>query len=259
MDLLKEIGAILGFVAFGGFAVLVFMTFQQARHLRRLREWAGRAPERAAAEEERASGVASEATMPAIPPPGADDRDAPAAPSGPGRFARMRGEVAFRYEELDKRSPVSPLVLGLGILALIVAAVILTGGFGLLSSDDGGGGGTGKSTASKPAEPAQPEVAVLNGTAPEGGVGVPGTAKAASVFVKDAGWKVGEVGDAGSFPTSSVMFEDGFKSDAETLASDLSDQLGDLEVIPITPEVADVAGGADLALVVGQDDQGIAG
>ena len=47
MDLLKEIGAILGFVAFGGLAVLVFMTFQQARHLRRLREWAGRAPERA--------------------------------------------------------------------------------------------------------------------------------------------------------------------------------------------------------------------
>lgn len=257
MDLLKEIGAILGFVAFGGFAVLVFMTFQQARHLRRLREWAGRAPERAAAEEERASGGASEATMPAIPPPGRDDRAAPAAADGPGRFARMRGEAAFRYEELDKRSPVSPLVLGLGILALIVAAVILTGGFGLLSGDDGGG--AAKSTASKPAEPAQPEVAVLNGTAPEGGVGVPGTAKAASVFVKDAGWKVGEVGDAGSFPTSSVMFEDGFKSDAETLASDLSDQLGDLDVVLITPEVADVAGGADLALVVGQDDQGIAG
>ena len=258
MDTLKEIGAILGFVAFGGFAVLVFMTFQQARHLRRLREWAGRSPERAAAEEERAAGVASEATMPAIAPPGADERGAPAASEGPGRLARMRGEVAFRYEELDKRSPVSPLVLGLGILALLVAAVILTGGFGLFSSGDGGGGAQ-KSAASKSAEPAEPEVAVLNGTAPEGGVGVPGTAKAASVFVEDAGWKVGEVGDAGSFPTSSVMFEDGFKSDAETLAVDLSGQLGDLDVIPITPEVADVAKGADLAVVVGQDDQGIAG
>ena len=33
MDLLKEIGAILGFVAFAGLVVLVFMTFQQARHL----------------------------------------------------------------------------------------------------------------------------------------------------------------------------------------------------------------------------------
>ena len=55
------------------------------------------------------------------------------------------------------------------------------------------------------------------------------------------------------------MFEDGFKSDAKQLASDLSEQLGDLDVVPITSEVSDVAGGADLALVVGQDDQGIAG
>ncbi|MCB0876128.1 MAG: LytR C-terminal domain-containing protein [Solirubrobacterales bacterium] len=253
MDLLKEIGAILGFVAFGGLAVLVFMTFQQARHLRRLREWAGRAPERAAAEEARADTGAAEATMPAI----GSAEDEPAE-SGPGAVARMRGEVAYRYEELDRRSPVSPLVLGLGLLALIAAAVILTGGFGLLSGDDGGGGAE-KSTAAKSEQSKEPEVAVLNGTAPEGGVGVPGTAKAASVFVEDAGWKVGEVGDAGSFPTSSVMFEDGFKSDAKTLASDLSDQLGDLEVVPITPEVADAAKGADLAVVVGQDDQGIAG
>ena len=256
MDLLKEIGAILGFVAFGGLAVLVFMTFQQARHLRRLREWAGRAPERAAAEEERSAVSAGEATMPAI---GANaGGEGPETASGePGRMARMRGEAAFRYEELENRSPVSPLVLGLGVLALVVAAVILTGGLGLVGGSDESGAGS--STATKPAEPAQPEVAVLNGTAPEGGVGVPGTAKAASVFVEDADWKVGEVGDAGSFPTSSVMFEDGFKSDAEQLASDLSDQLGDLEVVPITSEVSDVAGGADLALVVGQDDQGIAG
>ena len=256
MDLLKEIGAILGFVAFGGLAVLVFMTFQQARHLRRLREWAGRAPERAAAEEERSAVSAGEATMPAI---GANaGGEGPETASGePGRMARMRGEAAFRYEELDNRSPVSPLVLGLGVLALVVAAVILTGGFGLFGGSDESGAGT--STATMPAESAQPEVAVLNGTAPEGGVGVPGTAKAASVFVKDAGWKVGEVGDAGSFPTSSVMFEDGFKSDAKQLASDLSEQLGDLDVVPITSEVSDVAGGADLALVVGQDDQGIAG
>ena len=257
MDLLKEIGAILGFVAFGGFAVLVFMTFQQARHLRRLREWAGRAPERAAAEQER-SASASEATMPRIGAPAdtGSERAEPAAASGPGRGERLRGEVAFRYEELDKRSPVSPLVLGLGILALIVAAVIVTGGFGLFGSDSGSGS---EQTTARTVTPPKPEVAVLNGTAPEGGVGVPGTAKTASVFVKDAGWKVGEVGDAGSFPTSSVMFESGFKSDAEKLASDLSDQLGDLEVVAITSEVQDVANGADLAVVVGQDDQGIAG
>jgi hypothetical protein len=256
MDLLKEIGAILGFVAFGGLAVLVFMTFQQARHLRRLREWAGRSPERAEAEAQRASATASEATIPAI---GADAGRAEAAPGreGPGRIERVRGEVAFRYEELDKRSPVSPAVLGLGILALVAAAVILTGGFGLLGGSSEPG--SGDATSAKAEKPDKVEVAVLNGTAPEGGVGVPGTAKAASVFVKDAGWKVGEVGDAGSFTTSTVMFDDGSKSDAEQLASDLTDQLGEVDVVAITPEIQDVAGGAPLALVVGQDDQGIAG
>jgi len=252
MDLLKEIGAILGFVAFAALAVLVFMTFQQARHLRRLREWAGRAPERAALEAERSAAAAGGATAPAIGRP--DDARAEAA-DAPGRSARVRGEVAYRYEELAKRSPVSPAVLVLGILALVAAALILFV-FGLVGGD-GGGSGTKPAATAAPEKPV--EVAVLNGTAPEGGVGVPGTAKAASVFVEDAGWKVGEVGDAGSFPTSSVMFEDGFKSDAKKLASDLSGQLGDLEVVPITSEVRDVAGGADLAVVVGQDDQGIAG
>jgi hypothetical protein len=251
MDLLKEIGAILGFVAFAGLAVLVFMTFQQARHLRRLREWAGRSPERAAAEADRAAAGAAEATMPAI---GEEPRGE--APSEPGSLTRVRGEVAYRYEELDRRLPVSPLVLGLGLLALVVAAVILTGGFGLLDDD---GGGDGRAAGTRTEQPSEPEVAVLNGTAPEGGVGVPGTAKAASVFVEDAGWKVGEVGDAGSFPTSTVMFAEGAKSDAKDLADDLADQLGTVEVVAFTPEVEEVADGAELALVIGQDDQAIAG
>jgi hypothetical protein len=255
MDLLKEIGAILGFVAFGGFAVLVFVTFQQARHLRRLREWAGRSPERAEAEAARAAGESAEATMPAIgrePESGEPERDR----SEPGGITRVRGEVAYRYEELERRSPVSPLVLVLGILALVAAAAILTSGFGLFGSDGDGGGAEATMTRKQEAEP---EVAVLNGTAPEGGVGVPGTAKAASVFVEDAGWKVGAVTDAGSFTTSTVMFTEGAKSDAKRLADDLSDQLGSLDVLPITPEIEEAAKGAEIALVVGQDDQGIVG
>ncbi len=256
MDLLKEIGAILGFVAFAGLAVLVFMTFQQARHLRRLRDWAGRSPERAEAEADRAAAAAGEATVPSI---GADGGtgDAPAAvDKGPGRMQRLRGEIAFRYEELNRRLPVSPVVLFGGLLALVVAAVILTGGFGLLDSSEDG---SSASTATKPAEKPV-EVAVLNGTAPaEGEVGVPGTANAASEFVKDAGFKVGEVGDAGPFPATTIMFEDGFKSDAADLAADLEDTLGPIEPVAITPEVQALAKGADLVLVVGLDDQGLAG
>jgi LytR cell envelope-related transcriptional attenuator len=254
MDLLKEIGAILGFVAFAGLVVLVFMTFQQARHLRRLRDWAGRSPERAQADADRAAAAAGEA--------GAVSASAPAPPpdegtDGPGRKHRLRGEMAFRYEELDRRLPVSPLVLFGGLLALVVAAVILTGGFGLFGSDSDS---TGTSSAKEAPKPAKVEVAVFNGTAPaEGEVGVPGTAKAAAVSVKEAGFKVGEVGDSPPFAASTIMFEDGFKSDATDLAADLQDTLGETQTTPITPEIQAIAKGADVVLIVGLDDQGLAG
>ena len=61
MHFIESIGPILGIVAFVGLATLAFLLFQQARDLRRLREWAGRAPERAqeAAEAVQAAGEAS--------------------------------------------------------------------------------------------------------------------------------------------------------------------------------------------------------
>ena len=47
IDLIERIGPYLGIAAFLGLAILAFLIFQQAREVRRLREWAGRAPERA--------------------------------------------------------------------------------------------------------------------------------------------------------------------------------------------------------------------
>src|SRR3954471_13246676 len=44
----EQAGSIAGFAAVLGLAVLSALYFSQARDLRRLREWAGRAPERAA-------------------------------------------------------------------------------------------------------------------------------------------------------------------------------------------------------------------
>src|SRR4051794_7142627 len=48
MHLVQEIGSYAGLAAVLGLAVLSALYFSQARDLRRLREWAGRAPERAA-------------------------------------------------------------------------------------------------------------------------------------------------------------------------------------------------------------------
>src|SRR3982751_4972920 len=45
---LKTIGALAGVAAVPGLGVLALLYFGQAREVRRLREWAGRAPERAA-------------------------------------------------------------------------------------------------------------------------------------------------------------------------------------------------------------------
>lgn len=247
MDLLKEIGAILGFVAFGGLAVLAFLTFQQARHLRRLREWAGREPERAMAEADRVSEQAGEA---ATEIRREDDR-------GPSRLDRLRGWTTVRMEEFNRRSPVSPKILLGGLLAVIIGVGIATSGFGLLGDD-----GTSESSAgaSDAAETEKTEVAVLNGTAPEEGApAVDGAADRASKLIRETdGYKAGEVATApGSFPTSVIMFTDGSKSEADELAGDLEEALGPIELEPMTPEVEDLAGGADVALVVGVDDANI--
>src|SRR3954454_90511 len=74
---LKTIGALAGLLAVPGLAVLSLLYFGQAREVRRLREWAGRAPERAAELEQRVSaeaqrrvkgqGAASPPAQPATP------------------------------------------------------------------------------------------------------------------------------------------------------------------------------------------------
>jgi hypothetical protein len=54
-----KIGAVAAFAALVGIAVLSLLVFSQARELKRLREWAGRAPERAADLEQRVTAAAA--------------------------------------------------------------------------------------------------------------------------------------------------------------------------------------------------------
>lgn len=254
---LEEIGAILGFLAFAGLAVLTFLTFQQARHVRRLREWAGRAPERAAATELRVEDVPAGA--------GERPREEP-EDTGPGRLEVARERFAERWAEVDRRMPVDPRLLLGGLLAIVLGVGIATSGFGLLGDDEpasrasgagkqaSGSGDGGDRTTEKPKPP---RVAVLNGTAAPGGVGVPGIAERVSEDVDAAGFRVGAVENAGSFPASVVMYKGDAQSDAEKLASEISTLLGETAVVEMTPEVEEIAGGSEIALVVGQDDAGI--
>lgn len=262
MDSLEEIGALLGLVAFLGLAVLVFLTFQQARHIRRLRDWAGRAPERAAAAAAREEAGDAERTLPAS--------GYETAPEGPGRLTLWRDAIADRWAELDRRSPVSPRILLAGLGAVILGLGIATSGFGVLGGDEepapraggggGGGGGGGNQNGGGGGggnRSGDVEVAVLNGTAPPGGTGVAGVANRVGESVQAEGFELGAVDDAGSFAASVVMYEDGADADAEAVAEALATLLGPTETEPMSAEVAALAGGAPVALVVGQDDSGV--
>jgi len=68
-DQVEKYGAYAGIAAFFGLAVLSLLYFAQAREVKRLREWAGRAPERAREIEERAIAQAEAARR--VPRPAA--------------------------------------------------------------------------------------------------------------------------------------------------------------------------------------------
>lgn len=64
---LKDVGALAGLVAIPGIAVLALLYFAQAREVKRLREWAGRAPERAAELHSRVGQTTAARVAPAQP------------------------------------------------------------------------------------------------------------------------------------------------------------------------------------------------
>src|SRR5215212_6158176 len=69
-DQVEKYGAYIGIAAFFGLAVLTILYFAQAKELRRLRDWAGRAPERAQEMEARVVAQAEAARRaPARPAP----------------------------------------------------------------------------------------------------------------------------------------------------------------------------------------------
>ena len=250
MDLIEQIGPVLGVVAFLGLAVLAFLIFQQAREVRRLREWAGRAPERAL-EASEASGAASEARG-----------DSPVkGPADAGRLAALRerasgarAALGERFRTLDRRLPVRPVYLFAAVLLIGVAtAAALTGGFGLLGEDDGAGNGGGEARVERPQKP---KVAVLNATQTSAGPAVPGLAHVISVeVVKPAGYEVVAEDNALAGSTQSqVMFEDDSEDAAKAFASEVSGELGKTPVAEITDDVRERAKGAAVVLIIGQDD-----
>jgi hypothetical protein len=92
----EKYGAYVGIASFFGLAVLSLLYFAQAREVRRLRDWAGRAPERAQEMEERV--VAQAEAVRRVPPPVAARPPAPvaaaAAPATNGAHKLKPEEIA---------------------------------------------------------------------------------------------------------------------------------------------------------------------
>src|SRR5829696_7205241 len=88
-SLIEKYGAYAGFAAIPGLALLALLYFAQAREVKRLREWAGRGPERAQELQER---VAAQAAAPPSTP--AAERRVVAQPRGAGTPAAQGGQAA---------------------------------------------------------------------------------------------------------------------------------------------------------------------
>src|SRR5512133_2430876 len=90
----EKYGSYVGIAAFFGLAVLSLLYFAQAREVKRLREWAGRAPERAREVEERAIAQADAARrQPPIQPPVAAPQPIAAATAAGGRSGTVSPAV----------------------------------------------------------------------------------------------------------------------------------------------------------------------
>lgn len=241
MDLIEQIGAFLGLVAFLGLAVFVLLYFQQARDVRRLREWAGRAPERAAERAEEAAAVAAREA-------GLAGEEAKAGP----RRERVHQRVLSRVpvpSGLRDRLPEGRYLAVIGVGVLIVAAGVATVALGVFGGDDNDGKG------GKPLPPGKIEVAVLNGTAVAGSPGVPGLAEAVAREVKSDGFEVGEIGDAGSSVDTLAAYnnpED--KSAAQQVKEELSKQLDNIKLGEMSGDIRGQVGSANVAVIIGQNN-----
>lgn len=260
MELIEQIGAFAGLAAFLGLALLAMLAFSQARDIRRLREWAGSAPERDTERKEATSAVAAKraeelralddartAERDAV-----EDRELRRRRREEGLPERTRGERARGALSGFGEQLAQPRYLA----ALFVAVLVVAGGAAYLvtqgSGDDGGKSGKGRAAKTKPAvaKPGEIEVTVLNGTA------VPGLAATFGDQVESRGFQLGAVTNSTtSFGESVVMFKRGNAPEARRVAA----ALGIPDVRLMTPDVAAVSGGAPVSVVVGEDNAAATG
>jgi len=248
---IEQIGAFAGLAAFLGLAILALLSFTHGRDIRRLREWAGSAPERDAERKEQTSTIAAQRAeeLRALQEARTAEHEAVSSREErrrrreeglpeQSRGERLRGRFSGFGERASRPS---------SLIALFVVVLALVGGGAYLlisGSDDGNAGGGAKQAASK-VKPSEIEVTVLNGTS------VVGLAATYGDKVESKGFQLGAVtNSSASFETSVVMFKRGHKPEAQKVAKQLQIQ----KVQLMSGEIEAVSAGAPVAVVVGEDD-----
>ncbi|HET6997200.1 MAG TPA: LytR C-terminal domain-containing protein [Solirubrobacterales bacterium] len=254
--MIEQIGAFAGLASFIGLAILALLSFTHGRDIRRLRDWAGSAPERDSERKETTSAVAAQRAE--------ELRQLEEARTAEQEAINQREVRRQRRDEglpeLTRGERLRERTSGFGerladprfLAAIFVVLVVVVGGAAYLllsGSDDSGGGKNGKQVAAK-IKPSEIEVTVLNGTS---------TAGLAAVYgdkVEGKGFGLGAVSNTSQpFEASVVMFERGHKPEATKVAKQL--QISDLELM--SPEVKTASAGANVAVVVGEDNAEAAG
>lgn len=238
--MIQTVGSYAGLVALLAVVVLSLLCFAQARDIRRLREWAGGAPERDAEVRELSEIVAEERSQELRVLAEREQR----------RLERSGyGDAGF-WERLGRPGRIMAILA----TVLILGAAAAWAGTSLLGGDEGGTdqtakpGKSGKKSGggSGGLKPAQIKVGVLNGT---GGT-ESGLAAQYATALEGKGYSLGAVTDAPeTFSTSIVMYLKGNEAAAKKVARAIN--IGETGLM--TSEVSELTPGAMVTAVIGTD------
>jgi LytR cell envelope-related transcriptional attenuator len=261
---IERIGSFAGLASFIGLALFALLSFAHGRDIRRLRDWAGSAPEREAERMEQTQTIAAQRAeeLRALEESRTAEHDAiemrevrrQRREEGLPELTR-RERIGARFSGFGESLSRPALLAVLFVVVLLIAggvayAVLNSGGSSDSSSNGGGKSKTAKSekTSKQSAakvKPGEIEVAVLNGTS------VPGLAATFGDQVETKGFELGAVTNSDSqFESSVVMFKKGREPEAKQVAKGLSIE----KIEPMTAEVSEVSGEANVSVVVGEDN-----
>jgi hypothetical protein len=269
--LIQEIGSYAGLAAIPGLAILSALYFSQARDVRRLRDWAGRAPERTAEAAQGGRVVARPAPQTAAAQQPAAARPAAATQAaGAGGVPRVLtgGQTTILGNAGDSSNGQDPWyrraadrLPAARYIAIVLVGIAVVGGgiaYGLTQMGDdsspssgdskgdvGSKGKTDKTASAPTVRPADVSVAVLNGTT------VNGLASNIGTKLEQIGFKVGNEDNSnqGQVNESVVLFRPGKSREAALVRRRL--RLTQIE--PADPQSLSQAGGADVIVVLGSD------